>query len=330
MSRHDAFFDVIRTKLNHSKAAIRLNLLRIVGSVCDAAEEPAYLLERIGLYDVIAELQHSDPAILVRSMAQDLIRSCEESDNTSIHSGHGGSRDPDRARRRTTAVRRTSASTTPPHLLERQMSMPASPNLSRAERPSMGSFFDVPERGPPMQVQQTPRRQRNGVTYINGTGHGLRPVSRDGSAAIVTNMNHNLVVGMSIARTGSPAFSAQPLLNRTNTTGHITSHTDLNGSATDLSTNLGIQKSRLPRQSTIPETSSSHSPAPDRNPRLSRQSTRDNIHSSSPSIASATARPRQSLYNNRQQPEVTVASSARRTIARKARDTAASGEARWS
>jgi serine/threonine protein kinase len=214
MARSSELFECIGQKLNHNKPAIRLNLLRIIGSICDVTEDGGLLLEQHGLYDLICELQFSDGAVLVRSMASDLIRSCEDIDNVSIHSGHGGNSAQANGRRKAPGLlRRTSANTTPPHMLERQMSMPTSPQLGRSERGSMG-FFDPPER-----LAQTPRR-RNGPTYMNGSS-GIRPMSREGPTYL---------------REGSPAFTA-PSLSRASTTSTFASEVTVN-------------KSRLPRQST--------------------------------------------------------------------------------
>ncbi len=286
MARSPELFDCISQKLNHNKPAIRLNLLRIIGSLCEATDEGGFLLERFGLYDQIRELQVSDSAVLVRSMAQELIRSCEESDNVSVHSGSGG-QNAGRRKHPGGAVRRTSASTTPPHLLERQMSMPSSPQLGRSERASMG-FFDGPER----VISQTPRRQRNGIGYINGSS-AIRPASRDGP---------------SMVREGSPAFTI-PSISRTNTAGVGAGE-------------VAITKSRLPR------TATGH--------RLSRQPTRTDSSvglassgSSTPASSGTPAhvRTRESQYFDRKHAsDVTVASNARRTTARRT----PGGDGKWS
>ena len=219
MAHSSELFECIGQKLSHNKPAIRLNLLRIIGSICDVTEDGGLLLEQYGLYDLIQELQFSDTAVLVRSMASDLIRSCEESDNISIHSNHGSNSNQVNGRRKHPGIlRRTSASTTPPHILERQMSMPSSPQLARSERASMG-FFDAPER-----LAQTPRR-RNGPSYLNGT-NGIRPVSREGPTYL---------------REGSPAFTA-PSLSRASTS----------SSTSTLVNEVTVNKSRHPRQSTVP------------------------------------------------------------------------------
>ena len=210
MARSQQLFDVIGQKLNSSKPVIRLNLLRIIGSICDACDNGGYLLDQYGLYDIICELQYADSAVLVRSMATELLRTWEETDNASIHSGQGGTGPVNGRRKHPGMARRTSSGTTPPHLLERQMSMPTSPQLGRSERASM-SMFDPP-------VAQTPRRQRNGV-YLNGTG-GVRPVSREGPSYI---------------RDGSPAY-AMPSLQRAQTS--------------SAAVEMTVNKSRLPRQAT--------------------------------------------------------------------------------
>ncbi|KAG9783438.1 Adenylosuccinate synthetase, partial [Aureobasidium melanogenum] len=137
MARSPQLFETLGQRLSHPKPAIRLNLLRIIGSICDSTEDGCFLLEQCGLYDVIQELSFSDSAVLVRSMAGELIRSCEESDNVSIKSGQGGGTAAAGGRRKHPGFQRRTSSTTPPHLLDRQMSMPTSPQLGRSERASL-------------------------------------------------------------------------------------------------------------------------------------------------------------------------------------------------
>jgi hypothetical protein len=292
MARSPELFECIGQKLNHNKPAIRLNLLRIIGSLCDATEEGGFLLERFGLYDAILELQVSDSAVLVRSMAQELIRSCEESDNISIQSGHGGGGSQNAGRRKHPggAVRRASSSTTPPHLLERQMSMPSSPQLGRSERASM-ALFEAPER----VASQTPRRQRNGVGYINGSAV-MRPNSKDGP---------------SMVREGSPAFILPSIINRANTT-------------TSVAGDVTIAKSRLPRTATGYR-SSRQPPGRDSNVGLGAMAS----GSSTPTSGSTPShlRTRESQYFDRKHAsDVTVASNARRTTARRT----PAGDGKWS
>lgn len=228
MARSGHLFDTLGQKLMHNKPAIRLNLLRIIGSICDSTEEGGFLLDQYGLYDVIRELSFSDSAVLVRSMAGEIVRSFQDTDNASIKSGQGGNTAVNGGRRKHPQFQRRTSSTTPPHLLERQMSMPTSPQLGRSERASI-NMYDAP-------VAQTPRRQRNGV-YVNGT-NVMRPASRDGSVYV---------------RESSPAF-VMPSLTRAQTASAVPE--------------MGVSKSRLPRQSTA-SVVSQH--------RLSRQSTRESM-----------------------------------------------------
>ncbi|KAJ9494804.1 Protein kinase of the Mitotic Exit Network [Exophiala xenobiotica] len=256
MARSPELFETLGQKLAHNKPAIRLNLLRIIGSICDSAEGGCFLLDQYGLYDVIRELSFSDSAVLVRSMAGDLIRSYEENENVSIKNGQGASAAPTAGRRKHPGFQRRTSSTTPPHLLDRQMSMPTSPQLGRSERASMNMYE------PP--VAQTPRRQRNGV-YVNGT-NVMRPASRDGSSYV---------------RESSPAF-AMPSLTRANTASTVSE--------------MSINKSRLPRQSTVGSgmATGQH--------RLSRQSTRESMVGSARASASTSSSAEKETTTVRSQP----------------------------
>ena len=307
MARSVEFFECVGPKLTSHKPAIRLNLLRIMGSICDATDEGGFLLEHFGLLDIIRDLQMSDSAVLVRSMAQELIRSCEEIDNVSMHSGSGGAAGGKRRINGANPLRRTSASTTPPHLLERQMSMPvgpSSPQLGRAERNGLG-FFDGTE-GASLsgRLAQTPRRQRNGIGYIGSSG-AIRPASRDSTSGI--------------GRESSPAFNfPTPGLQRASTSIGALSVSSGEGSGTS---EPGFAKSRLPRAGSQQRAGRQNTPPV--NP--SRESAAG-TPSSSTSRAAAARVARESLYGARNGGvDVTVA-SARRTAARRNLN----GEGKWS
>lgn len=235
MSQSPELFSCIVQKLGTQKPAVRVNLLRIIRDICDATEEGGGLLTRVGLLDTIRDLELNDPAVLVRNMAQELVRSCEDSEALLIPSSGGGKK-----RGTTTGVassissgrglgmRRTSSSTTPPHLLERQMSMPSSPAVERTQklsqpqlhhRSSVG-YFDGSGPAIELRVAQTPRRSRPGIG-INGTRSG----SKEGS-------NGN----------GSPAYTIGRSLT-SNNNGTSAGH----GSTESL---VAIGKSRLPRTTT--------------------------------------------------------------------------------
>jgi len=64
------FFDRTLQKLTHPKAVVRLNLLKIVRSICDASgEQQEELLTRSGLLPMILWLAEHDAAVLVKNMA---------------------------------------------------------------------------------------------------------------------------------------------------------------------------------------------------------------------------------------------------------------------
>ncbi|KAJ9297892.1 hypothetical protein DTO271G3_4113 [Paecilomyces variotii] len=147
-------FTRLGQKLHHNKAAVRLNLLRIISSICDSSEEQGDLLARYGLLDAIRELEN-DPAILVRDMAGKLVRSSEKSDSMG-------------APKRRPPTRRRSGSNSSPSLLTSH-STPSSPQVSRSSQ-SRG-YLDP---------RETPRHTRSG---LNGSA-GLRPTSRDGSSPV--------------------------------------------------------------------------------------------------------------------------------------------------
>lgn len=65
-------------KLGHKDAVTRLNLLRILRTICDATEDECTLIKRFGVYGTILHLSDHDPAILVRQMAEELVRACDE------------------------------------------------------------------------------------------------------------------------------------------------------------------------------------------------------------------------------------------------------------
>ncbi|MCJ1290554.1 hypothetical protein MMC34_002093 [Xylographa carneopallida] len=116
---HPEIFARILQKLQSNKALTRLNLLRIVQSICDASDEQGALINTYGLYDPIQRLAEADSAVLVRDMASKLIKSCDEHEK--LYKS-GGKRRPGR---------RVSASTTPPSVIASQ-SMPPTPTSSRS------------------------------------------------------------------------------------------------------------------------------------------------------------------------------------------------------
>lgn len=158
-------FTRLGQKLYHNKAAVRLNLLRIISSICDSVEQQCGLLATYGLLDAIRELE-SDPAILVRDMAGKLIQSSEHSDAYSV------------GKRRPTS-RRKSTSTTPPNPFS--SSTPSTPSSNRTSQ-SRGFF----------EGRETPRHPRNA---LNGSSLALRPGSRDGNVSSLGSAGNGSAAG---------------------------------------------------------------------------------------------------------------------------------------
>ncbi|GBE85072.1 predicted protein [Sparassis crispa] len=67
------FFKRLIDKLSHSKAVVRLNLLRILRAVCEVHPNRAMLVERYGIYDIVLKLSKQDGAVLVRGLAGEIV-----------------------------------------------------------------------------------------------------------------------------------------------------------------------------------------------------------------------------------------------------------------
>ncbi|KAH0613167.1 uncharacterized protein H6S33_009547 [Morchella sextelata] len=72
------FFARILSKLSHHKALVRLNLLRILRTICDASEQKEALIRIHGMYSTIYRLAQKDNAVLVSNLAGELIKMCAE------------------------------------------------------------------------------------------------------------------------------------------------------------------------------------------------------------------------------------------------------------
>ena len=160
LAQTDLFSRILQKLLSH-KAVVRLNLLRIVRSICDASDEQGALINRYSLVDTIQRLAEVDGAVLVRNMASELIKSSESHDKLGMSGG----------KRRT--GRRSSSSTTPPSL-PASRSMPPTPTGNRSIH-STAYFLDRDYR---------PKSNMNAPVLF-------RPAGRDGSGMNgMTGMAH--------------------------------------------------------------------------------------------------------------------------------------------
>ncbi|KAI0579083.1 SPS1 Serine/threonine protein kinase [Pyrenophora tritici-repentis] len=84
-------------KLGHKDAVTRLNFLRILRTICDAKDEGCWLIRAFGCYERISWLMEHDSAVLVRQMAEELVRACDQVEHSGINKGVNGKRSMSRA-----------------------------------------------------------------------------------------------------------------------------------------------------------------------------------------------------------------------------------------
>ncbi|GAB1314056.1 Protein kinase of the Mitotic Exit Network [Madurella fahalii] len=190
----------IAQKLNHKKAVVRLNLLRLVRSIMDGCEANNSSMSSIGsststtgrqlrsLFDNIQTLADKDPAVLVRNLASELIRSHIDAelqhDAMSLSAlslgmgggggGGGGSSSSGASNagsgHRSRSGPRRNTSYTPPGL-HLSMSMPLTPTHGHRLTQSSSAYIEV---------AATPRRSAVGLTQERDAAL-YRPRSRDGT-----------------------------------------------------------------------------------------------------------------------------------------------------
>ncbi|KAK1754510.1 hypothetical protein QBC47DRAFT_302152 [Echria macrotheca] len=177
----------IAQKLNHKKAVVRLNLLRLVRNIMDGCEDNSSMASmstsstgrqlRI-LFDDIQTLAEKDAAVLVRNLASEIVRShigVDQHDPMALSvlglgTGSGGSSNAGSGPRSRSGPRRTT-SYTPPGL-HSSMSMPPTPTHGHpGHRASQSSAF--------IEVAATPKRTPVGLTHERDAVL-YRPRSRDG------------------------------------------------------------------------------------------------------------------------------------------------------
>ncbi|KAF9517267.1 hypothetical protein BS47DRAFT_1483463 [Hydnum rufescens UP504] len=109
IAKSSPFFRKLVDRLSHSKAVVRLNLLRILRAVCDVTPDRAALVERYGFYDIVTRLSQKDGAVLVRELARDIIpvllagspNNANKESTSLVPSGNGGIAPRKRTSRRT-------------------------------------------------------------------------------------------------------------------------------------------------------------------------------------------------------------------------------------
>ena len=175
---------------------VRLNLLRIVRSICDPSEEQAISIRSHKLLEAIQRLAENDNAVLVRNMASELVKTSLE-------------RDPDSGNSVRTRVQRRTNSYTPPGM-HQAMSAPLTP--THASRVSTASAF--------IDGSVTPRR----LSRPNGSDMLYRPKSRDGpqiqmqrrtSSEIAGSVSKSRLPRTSVLRASRSSMAAPTLRDET-------------------------------------------------------------------------------------------------------------------
>ncbi|SMR60717.1 unnamed protein product [Zymoseptoria tritici ST99CH_1E4] len=210
---HRSLFERSGVKLHSKKALVRLNLLRVIRSICDASENVSgmagqvegSLLERYGLLEAVRALAVHDPAILVREMAGDLVRSSDyamqaagaELGNSSIghHSRNGSSAHANMGMRRTSSSGSGLGASLSPLLSQSSFSTNSTPARERGHSGAgsgsirtgingIGYFDLLPNNSAGGLVSgMTPSAAANArnTPYLHAQRSPSRPASRDSS-----------------------------------------------------------------------------------------------------------------------------------------------------
>lgn len=94
ITKSSAFFKRIIDRLGHnSKAVVRLNLLKVLRTVCEVHPNRAMLVERYGLLGVVERLSRSggDGAVLVRELAREIVPTLKPGLKPAVAKVRGGS-----------------------------------------------------------------------------------------------------------------------------------------------------------------------------------------------------------------------------------------------
>jgi hypothetical protein len=203
----EALFQGTAQKLSTKKAVVRLNLLRIISSICDANEEQggASLIETFHLYEAVERLAESDPAILVREMASDLIKSCDYSRHSYEKATRGirpGTR------------RSSSASVTPPgQTLLSSRGLVSSGTPSHIRTAQGKGYFDngTSNSGSGRYDSTRILSRRPSASTLSPSTSSYRPASRDSTSSDRTNgLANNTAASSSVAPPNTRWESSTP------------------------------------------------------------------------------------------------------------------------
>lgn len=206
---HPDLFSRTAQKLNAKKPVVRLNLLRVIRSICDACEDQggASLIRTYGLYETIDHLAELDQAVLVRNLSAEMVKACELSSRRNVEST------------RVRAVGRRSSSTstmTPPLIHGQSIQAPTPTHLRSGISSGPTSSFLESAAGGIFDSSRSSRLNINGtsMTPSSSTSSLFRPRSRDSNSV-------NGTTGTFLSNSGAPS-STKSRLPRGNGGGRVT------------------------------------------------------------------------------------------------------------
>lgn len=71
---------IIERVSSHAKAVVRLNLLRLVKTLAEASIDPTRIAKQPNLLSTVSKLAESDPSLLVKNMAKEMLRDFAEAE----------------------------------------------------------------------------------------------------------------------------------------------------------------------------------------------------------------------------------------------------------
>jgi len=156
------FFRRVTEKLSNSKAVVKLNLLRILRTVCDVHPNRALLVERYGIHETVTALRRKDGAVLVRELARDIEPSLAPALKPSLR----GIDTPKSAIAPKKRTRRTASDTS--GLGTPSPPFGTGPLNARVTSAGAGVGVSADTRGP------SPRLRAGDIPWLSGTGTGRR------------------------------------------------------------------------------------------------------------------------------------------------------------
>ncbi|KAF0488206.1 kinase-like protein [Gigaspora margarita] len=69
-----SFFNRLLHRFGHPKPVVRLNLLRILKSICEVHPQREVVIKRYGLFEIIIKMSAEDPAVLIRELAKEILQ----------------------------------------------------------------------------------------------------------------------------------------------------------------------------------------------------------------------------------------------------------------